>query len=182
MGDTNGVVWVDGDLLDATEAYIAQQCNCLGVFPKGLSEAIARRFPYANPYRERLSLGGRNLAIVEHRATPGTISVHESVKATGNPTVVCMFAQWDMGRPGQAWGSARDRQPPAEHGADTHVNRRRWFKQCLDAIAEIKPESVAFPYKIGCGMAGGHWERDYLPMIEAFASETPGCRVVIYKQ
>lgn len=39
----------------------------------------------------------------------------------------------------------------------------------------LEPESgrpdlrVAFPYQIGCGLAGGNWSRDYLPLLEWFA-------------
>lgn len=48
--------------------------------------------------------------------------------------------------------------PGKSNGSDTKINRQAWFKQCLDRIAVIPGLiSVAFPYKIGCGMAGGDW-------------------------
>jgi hypothetical protein len=41
--------------------------------------------------------------------------------------------------------------------------------------------SIAFPYKIGCGLAGGKWE-DYESMIYKFAKENPNIKVKIYKK
>ena len=37
-----------GDL-DAKEDYILQQCNCVACRPHGLSAAIAKKFPFAQP-------------------------------------------------------------------------------------------------------------------------------------
>lgn len=45
----------------------------------------------------------------------------------------------------------------------------RYFRKCLDLLAkEIGSrdwKKVAFPYLIGCGLAGGVWH-EYLPAIE----------------
>ena len=44
-----------------------------------------------------------------------------------------------------------------------------WFPQCLENLGKKeKYQNLAFPYKIGCGLAGGNWDH-YLPMIEDFA-------------
>jgi hypothetical protein len=40
--------------------------------------------------------------------------------------------------------------------------------------------SVAFPYKIGCGLGGGDWAA-YLPLLVAFARAVPG-HVRLYHQ
>jgi hypothetical protein len=44
---------------------------------------------------------------------------------------------------------------------------------------EVKPRSIAFPYLIGCGAAGGDWKL-YLEQIERFAEEFD-IKVRIYK-
>ena len=47
--------------------------------------------------------------------------------------------------------------------------RKRYFFQCLTHIAEIPDlKSIAFPYGIGCGLAGGSWI-EYLALLEKFA-------------
>ena len=51
---------------------------------------------------------------------------------------------------------------------DTQEEREQWFKECLETLGENKKyQNLAFPYKIGCGLAGGNWDH-YLPMIEDF--------------
>ena len=59
------LIFREGDLLDCNIKVICQQLNCLAVRPHGLSEAIANKFPYANVYSRRRSVGNRNLAIKE---------------------------------------------------------------------------------------------------------------------
>ena len=39
-------------------------------------------------------------------------------------------------------------------------------------------ESVAFPYGIGCGLAGGNWE-EYQAMLEEFANMVYPARVTL---
>jgi len=93
---------------------------------------------------------------------PGTISVH-------NDRVINCYAQWVPGK-------------PVEN--DTQAMRLQWLRQCLWAMTRIPGiQSVAFPYRIGCGLAGGNWERDYLPLMERFSAycNTMGIEVVICK-
>ena len=48
---------------------------------------------------------------------------------------------------------------PSKEQKDSDSKRIVWFEKCLDKIGKIKNiKSVAFPYKIGCGLAGGDWE------------------------
>jgi hypothetical protein len=39
-----------GDLLDATEQFIAHQCNCISQNAGGLAFYLFKKFPYANVY------------------------------------------------------------------------------------------------------------------------------------
>lgn len=153
-----GVPIVEGDLLDAKEQYIVQQCNCYTVRGHGLSKTIADRYgPPADPYTSRRPMGTRNLAIPEDRDKPGTVRILAD-------RVVCLFAQLCPGKP-HRFASYPNYQ------MDTTVQRVRWFKQCLEELERLGPTSLAFPWTIGCGLAGGNWFT-YRAMIEDFAEKS----------
>ncbi len=89
----------------------------------------------------------------------GTIDVNGDGKE--ERYVINMYSQYYPGR--NKWGK----------------NREGAFKRCLFQISQLKPESVAFPYNIGCGLAGGKWST-YKEMIEDFEEEYD-IPVTIYK-
>jgi hypothetical protein len=156
---------VTGDLLEASTDYIVQQCCCTAVKAQGLSQAIATKWPEANPYKGRRRLR-YNWAVEADRAKPGTIAVYGRV--------VCAFAQVCQGKPGAY------KDPLGQNAVDTAVDRVRYFKECLAAIQELKPQSVAFPYKIGCGLAGGAWTI-YETVLKEWVAVNPSIHVMIYK-
>lgn len=83
---------VIGDIVKSKDQYILQQCNCLTVRGHGLSETLARAFPYADIYSERRPQGNRNLAIEDDRAKPGTVSICMDPQGN-NPGIICLFGQ-----------------------------------------------------------------------------------------
>lgn len=121
------VTHIKQDILDSTADYICHQCNCVSNNSKGLSKAIFDMFPEANDYEKRKENGKRDI--------PGTIAIYDRV--------INMFAQYYPGRP--------------KYQNDTWVLRIQHFQSCLDRIAELDFESIAFPKNIGCGLAGGDW-------------------------
>ncbi len=136
------------NILNSTEKYIAQQCNCLTVSAHGLSQSLADKWTWCHPYSSRSRLGRRNLAIEDDRDESGTIRILSSENKDKN--VICMFAQWAPSKPGKY------NYPNSD--TDTYQNREKWFEECLDKILEIDDlESIAFPYQIGCGLAKGSW-------------------------
>lgn len=146
-----------GDLLEAKEQYIAHQCNCVSKGSAGLAYFLFKQFPYANIYQMRTS-----------HSIPGTI--HIAGDGIDNRYVINMFSQYYPG-----------------HYFDYYTNdnydiRKHYFYKCLTNIANISNiNSIAFPYKIGCGIAGGDWE-DYLKMINDFADNNTNIAVVIYQR
>ena len=123
-----------GDLLTADTQYLAHQCNCMSQHAKGLATAIFNRFPEANVYRDRVNG-------ITHKHLFGNYTLHGRV--------VNLYTQL---YPGQA-------QP---YGKDSSQGRLMAFQTSLDLLAKLPGlTSVAFPYGIGCGLAGGHWP-DYL--------------------
>jgi len=181
-------LYLSGGVLDPqvlrTVDAIAQQSNCVGCDGRGLAEGIAKALPYGCTYKQRRRQPPANkFAIAVDRATPGTIAVRYPPGAQGHisvgqPAVVSMFAQWEMGAAGRYTRVARpDGVPP-----DTPPNREAWFLSCLAALARVNPplRSIAFPHEIGCGLAGGNWPR-YEAMLKDFAAHNPGIDVSIVK-
>ena len=158
---------IQGDILNANEEYICQQCNCISVRPHGLSASIANKYPHANPYSIRRPMKGRNMAISSDIATPGSIQVFGSGIQR---KVICMFAQYGMGKP-YAYGNTT---------SDSSTDRLQWFSACLERISEMKPGSIAFPYNIGCGLAGGNWTL-YSDILYRWSENHPEIVIRIYK-
>jgi O-acetyl-ADP-ribose deacetylase (regulator of RNase III) len=160
---------VRGDLLLATEKYIAHQCNCLTQGAAGVAKAIFDKFPYADTYSNRVEP-----------------DVMGTIKILGNGQdqryVINMFAQYYPGR--SDYSSPSPKTVSAEID-DTASERRHNFYRCLLRIIKIENlESIAFPWKIGCGIAGGDWEY-YLGTLTNFAKyvkEQYDTRVVIYQR
>jgi hypothetical protein len=168
---------INGDLLEATEPYIAQQCNCCTVKAHGLSASIATRFPWANVYKRRKSIGkGRNNAVI--KSMPGTIEIdskpetildHLVGPTTTKFKIIHMFAQYCPGKP-NAFSRYYDDTP------DSFKDRKKYFKKCLDLIDKDPNITVVeIPYLIGCGLAGGSW-KDYEKMLDDSKTD-----IVLYK-
>ena len=147
---------VTGDLFEAKEQYIAHQCNCITTKGAHLSAAMFARFPHANIYRGRAKPD-----------EPGTIIVRG-----GNPDerlVINMLAQFYPGKP---------KFPDSPK--DGYAARQSYFRDCLEKISNLRNlQSIAFPYQIGCGAAGGSWPA-YLNLLQEFAAKT-SAKVMVYK-
>jgi len=143
--------FVYGNILsDANETYVAHQCNCVSVGSKGLAKALFDVYPYANTDKDRTK-----------PSDPGTVVVCGNENA-GQRLVVNMMSQL---LPGKST-TARD-QPN---------HRIQWFVQCLQAISDYArshpdlKRSIAFPWMIGCGLAGGLWAT-YARLLYNFAHQ-----------
>ena len=83
--------------------------------------------------------------------------------------VINMIGQWFPGRV---------KYPNSSK--DGYIARQKYFKNCLKEIMKIKDlESIAFPYNIGCGVAGGDWEI-YEKLIDLFSKHVDA-DVFLYK-
>ena len=139
-------------------------CNCVACKPHGLSLTISKCFPYAKVYEKRTAQSGfRNLADIQSRPEPGSISVNS---APSQPTIVSCFAQFKMGRSNSQYFQRRDRLLDQHyktwHRLDTKEWRKKMFAECLDNVVfwieeNGGIETIAIPYKVGCGLAGGNW-------------------------
>ncbi len=146
-----------GDLLD--QSVICHQANSVSKTGRGLARAIFIKRPWANLYRER-----------EKVSQPGTVVVH---KGPNGQKVYHLVAQVLPGRVGHLGYMARGKNLPVESKA----KRLEWFKQCLQILSDSDEEVFNFPYRIGCGLAGGHWP-DYLSAINTILKDK---HVIIWK-
>ena len=147
---------IEGDLLDSDAKYIAHQCNCITHLASNLAHAVFERFPYANIYAKREGYDIKQLPL------PGEESGNIVICGDGKEEryVINMLAQLYPGSP---------KYPDSVK--DGFLARQRYFKDCLIKIIKIKDlESIAFPFRIGCGLAGGSWNI-YEKLIDIFAKK-----------
>lgn len=152
---------ITGDIFDAKEKYLCHQCNCVTNRAAHLAKDVFTKYSYADIYTGRTSPN-----------KPGTIEI----KGNGQDQryVINCLGQYYPGKP---------KYPNST--LDGVVIREKYFYRCLLRIAQIPNlESVAFPWRIGCGAAGGTWEH-YLGNITNFANyveEMQGAKVIIYRR
>ncbi len=141
----------EGNILNATEDYIMHQTNCLTTNAAGLAAALFKKFPYANIYKTRLS--GKKDRV-------GTIKIIQNI--------IHCFGQYYPGKP-----KYREQEK----------KRYRWFLNCLKLIESTfknNTVSIAYPYKIGCGMAGGNWDL-YYDAIKKCDEKNSNITLIMYK-
>lgn len=152
---------VTGDLLDATEKYIMHQTNCLSSGgAAGVARLIFDKYPYSDCYSDRTE-----------PSKPGTIDVRGG--SADERGVINLHGQFYPGG-----------VPNPESPLDGTSARERYFYQGLLWVAKLEDlESIAVPFKIGCGIAGGNWDT-YLGKLSNFAEYVGkrGVRVRIYQR
>jgi hypothetical protein len=152
---------VTGDLFDSKEKFLCHQTNCISNKSAHLAKDVFTKYPWADVYSNRIEPN-----------KPGTIEVRGN--GQNQRYVINMFGQYYPGKSKYPY-STLDGQ---------HI-REKYFYHCLLRIAKIPNlESVVFPWRIGCGSAGGIWEH-YLGKITNFATyieNTQGAKVIIYRR
>lgn len=136
------------DLLTIDTKYIAHQCNSLSNKSSGIANAIFQKFPFSDIYSSRP---------YPYKPTGFDIPGNIQIKGDGkeNRFVINIMGQLYPGKPNSS--------------NDSITNRENWFKECLIKISKIKDlDSIAFPFRVGCGLAGGNWE-SYYKVLEEFS-------------
>ncbi len=157
--------YFEGDLLTFGPAdVIVQQCNCVTVKAHGLSASIRNTFAYADVYANRKA---RSPNQAKQPDVPGKCILCKAPKKNSyvhQPQVACLLSQFYPGRSGNYWKKFYTYDDAAKDMDDSSLNRLKWFKEALvDLARQLKSSkpgkiNVAFPYKIGCGLAGGDWK------------------------
>jgi len=161
----DNVKFIEGDLLESEAQFIAHQCNCVSSSAAHLSRAVFERFPYSDIYSPRASVDKENRPIIGEE--PGKIVI----KGDGSDERYIINIMGQL-FPGMKF---------PDSSKDGTRAREGFFKEALSRIAQIPNlKSIAFPWCIGCGAAGGDWDK-YLTMLIEFASEVEDTEVVIIK-
>lgn len=163
------LIEISGDILQSESQYIAHQCNCKSTNFSGLAKAIFIKFPVSNTYQPKVDRSGGEITIKTVARIPGEITIHtDEIK---NKSIINMYAQIYPGGPYSY-----------PNGVDSEDHRLSLFKQCLENISKIENlQSIAFPHKIGCGLANGDWNK-YYKLIQDFAEENPAVEVQIIEK
>ena len=124
-----------GDLFNTKAKYICHQVNCCGKMGSGIAKQVRQKFPEA--YSAYMDLC--RASDFKKGELLGKAQLCPTVNGT---TIINMFAQGDYGYDG---------------GLYTNYVA---FRQCLGEICALVPEgeTIAMPYKIGCGLGGGDWD------------------------
>lgn len=136
---------VGGDITTLDKSIpIVHQCNLTSTRGAGLAYIIHKKFPYSNIYQKR-----RIVDQSENTGSKyGTIVVSEPTDDQPGPVVVSLLSQYEPGG-------------PEEEGPDSPLTRLGAFVLSLKYLSEWVTDhtvkKIAFPYLIGCGLAGGNW-------------------------
>lgn len=114
---------------------ICHQVNCMGKFGSGCALSIKNKYPEV--YREYAKACETN----DKRSLLGKCLI---CKKNDGGFVANIFGQYKYGRDGKQYTEYRK----LESG----------LIELRDFMRDNGLKSVAFPYKIGCGLGGGNWE------------------------
>jgi len=177
---------VEGDLFKSSEKYIVHQCNCITTRAAHLAYHMFKRFPYSDVYTPRNGLGDKLHAdlLMGNMDEPPTPQTMEMIRQEDVPGEILIRGNGDDQRYviailGQYYpGFVRY----ADSEKDGVKARQRYFRSGLRQIAKIPSlESIAFPYKIACGAAGGDWDIYYKMLKDFSENSVPEAEVYIYR-
>jgi O-acetyl-ADP-ribose deacetylase (regulator of RNase III) len=150
--------WVNGDILDAEEFIVCHQVNCFGVMGAGLAKQIKNRYIKAfNEYQKLCKEKNYDYSLL------GTAQIVPcyGIKVGDFKIIANIFGQYRYGT-----GVIQTNYEALEVG----------FRQVRD-YADNHGFSIAIPYGIGCGLAGGDWDKVYWIIKTTFDNRD----VTIYK-
>lgn len=130
---------VEGNILDAKEDIIGHQVNCHSVMGAGLAKQIKLKYP--NVYKEYMWYcdSFKN----DKQQLLGQCYIVET--DNDDKYIANIFGQYGFGR----------------HERQTNYVALEMGLKNLKRIAHEHDKSVALPYGLGCGLAGGSWDIVY---------------------
>jgi len=137
---------VEGNILDAPEKIICHQVNCQGVMGAGLAKQICNKWKILPNYKNYIKSNGKEKVL-------GTIQLIAISFDTGQ--YICnIFGQYDYGRD--------------KSKIYTDYSALKNALTELGSFARLNKFSIAIPFNIGCGLAGGKWDIVYSVIEDVF--------------
>jgi O-acetyl-ADP-ribose deacetylase (regulator of RNase III) len=121
---------IGGDLLEAKEDILCHQVNCLGQMGAGLAFMIRLKYPkvYSN-YR----------LLCEETVRKKDLLGAVQIVSVGDRSIANLFGQYEYGY--------------AQCNTDYEA-----FEKAMRSLKDLASDkTLAFPYRIGCGLGGGDW-------------------------
>lgn len=146
---------VKGNLLEAAEFIIAHQVNCKGVMGAGVAKQVKEKLLPKEAFTKYYILCKQYPANI----LLGHVQLC-NIHTNGQPKIIANLFAEDV---------------PTGRGLDTNYEA---LQKCLDQLFENKHCTFALPGYLGCGLAGGDWNRVY-DMIRNTA-EAHGADVTLY--
>lgn len=136
------IIYKSGNLLDANVDYITHQVNCQGVMGSGIAKQIRDRWPHV--YDEYKWFLDCSKNIWKKPALGRLHAVYENPDLAPNCRVIINFFSQYHYLPRNVVNTDYDA-----------------FRSCCEELRTIigshRDRVIGFPYKIGCGLAGGDW-------------------------
>jgi O-acetyl-ADP-ribose deacetylase (regulator of RNase III) len=143
---------VEADILTAKENIICHQVNCMGIMGGGLARQIKEKFPIV--FEEYITF-------LKENGSKKSLGRCNAVAISSEGYIANLFGQYDCGT---------NRVQTDYDALDSALN-------ALEELCDITGYSVAIPYNLGCGLAGGDWNI-VSKMIEEIFKDT---KVTLYK-
>lgn len=145
---------IDGDLFTTTAHFICHQVNCQGKMGSGVAKQVREKFPTVYQwYKAKCDEGAsekKRLGLSKSPLRGQVQMVYKEDYPAGEQNidtqVICnLFSQDQYGYNGKQYTD--------------YVS----FEKCLLRLKQMVPagETIAMPYKIGCGLGGGNWDIIY---------------------
>jgi O-acetyl-ADP-ribose deacetylase (regulator of RNase III) len=155
---------IKGNILDVENSLICHQVNCQGVMGAGLAQQIRDEWPEVHEsYKQKIKqyefYHNRIFGFVDTSFLLGAI---DAVPVTHGNCVINMFGQDNYGRQQQQTSYK------ALHDCLLELKNRIY-----QVGGEYEKKVVCFPYKIGCGLGGGDWEKVSAMLVYFF----PNCSI-----
>lgn len=144
-----GIRIIDGDLFDTKARYICHQVNCQGKMGSGVAKVVREKFPKAYSEYNKLCSG-----TTDKTELLGHVQIVRC-RAWEHEVFICnLFGQLNYGYDGKRF---------TDYAA---------LRNCMRSLRDLVPENetIAMPYKIGCGLGGADWLE-----ISAMITEELGC-------
>lgn len=147
--------YIEGNIFNIKTGYILHQCNCVSVYPYGLSANLEKVYPGTCPYKFRQSIKtGTNICKKEDRSTPGTLSI---LGKENGPYVINIFGQFFPGKAGNVPMILENLKVK-----DLEVDREMYFENALDSLVDYfwgTDQTVEIRIPFGLGMDKINWNK-----------------------